>query len=465
MSEEKGTFNKWQTEQAHLEEQKKLHPESFIKKEGLSLDAQLSRIGIVLPHPPIGRGFIKYYPFDFIVEEIKKGSQIVSVDYEPISPPRNQGPFLTADLVKIGISTVDALKELAAILKIKETQIGYGGIKDAIALTSQRLSFSSIKPESLLALPTTNYFLKNLEFSDQAISMNSILGNRFTIVIRTQDPIDEKALSEKIENLSREGFWNFYWMQRFGNRLLSHWWGLLLLQGKEERVVRSYLCEPGPNESAFFVKLRQLANTKFENWEEIIDLYKPFEFTLRNELTLLQYLKEFRHDYTGALRTISEQVKLWLYAYASFLFNKTLSIYANGMNSVPKELPLLLSNNPKDIEVYKQFLEADKVPSDFGQRIKRFDFIRLLSRKVETKFFAKIHNYEVVPEGVVISFDLPKGSYATTFLSQIFSLDPTISNQLSANQIDPKNVLHIGSIQKTKEIFKDYIVLRQKEED
>lgn len=465
MSDEKGSFHKWQSEQRYLEEQKKLHPEFFIRKEGLGLDDQLSRVGIVLPHQPIGRGFIKYYPFDFIVEEIKKDNQISSVDYEPINSPQGNGPFLTADLVKIGISTVDALKELAAKLKIKETQIGYGGIKDAIALTSQRLSFSAADPADLLALPKTNYFLKNPGFSDQAISMNNVLGNRFTILIRTKDPVGEKVLSERIDMLSKEGFWNFYWMQRFGNRLLSHWWGLLLLQGKEERVVRSYLCEPGPNEAVFFAQLRQLANTKFEKWEEIIELYKPFEFTLRNELILLEYLKEFRHDYTGALRMISEQVKLWLYAYASFLFNKTLSKYANGGTSVPKNLPLLLSNNPKDFEIYKEFLEADKVPFDFGQKIRRFDFIRLLSRKVDTKFFAKINKYELVPEGAVISFDLPKGSYATTFLSQIFTLDPSMSSELPAREIDPKNVLQTGSIEETKEFFKDFTVLRQKEED
>lgn len=465
MSDEKGSFNKWQSEQAYLEEQKKLHPELFVRKEGIGLDAQLSRIGIVLPHQPVGRGFIKYFPFDFIVEEIEKDDQIVSVDYEPATSPHNSGPFLTADLVKIGISTVDVLKELAAKLKIKETQIGYGGIKDAIALTSQRLSFSGIKPEDLLALPNTNHFLKNLEFSDQAVSMNIILGNRFTILIRTKDPIDEKALADRVKMLSKEGFWNFYWLQRFGNRLLSHWWGLLLLQGREERVVRSYLCEAGPNESAFFANLRKQANTKFGNWEEMIELYRPFEFTLRNELIMLGYLREFRHDYTGALRAISEQVKLWLYAYASFLFNKTLSIYANGESSVPKQLPLLLSNNAKDFEIYKQFLEADKVSLDFGQKIRRFDFIRLIPRKVETKFLAKIHKYEVVPEGVVISFDIPKGAYATTFLSQIFTLDPGLADEVSTEQIDPKNVLQTGSIQKTKEVFKDHTVFRQKEED
>src|SRR6185436_3086487 len=163
MSDEKGTFNKWQQEQSYLEEQKKIHPELFVKTEGLDLSGQLSRVGIVLPHAPIASGFIKYFPFDFIVEEIKKDQQVVSIDYEEPKTPTGAGAFVRADVVKIGVSTVDVIKELANKLKIKETQIGYGGIKDAVALTAQNFSFSGITPEALMQLPVTNHFLKNIQ--------------------------------------------------------------------------------------------------------------------------------------------------------------------------------------------------------------------------------------------------------------------------------------------------------------
>src|SRR3989338_2370652 len=62
-------FEKWQKEQAFFASQKEQHPELFIRTEGLEILEQLTRVGIVLPVQPLVKGFIKYHPFDFIVEE------------------------------------------------------------------------------------------------------------------------------------------------------------------------------------------------------------------------------------------------------------------------------------------------------------------------------------------------------------------------------------------------------------
>ncbi len=460
--ENQNLFNKWQAEQAYLNEQKKLHPELFTKTEGIDVTAQLQRVGIVVPYEPLAAGFVKFYPFDFIVEEIKKDGQIVRVDNQPsaseLPPP---APFISADLVKIGISTIDAVRELATKFNLKETQIGYGGIKDAIALTAQRLTFSNVRKEDLESMPATNYFLKNFSYQNDSISQASINGNQFTILIRTKDAIAEEELRQRLDLLSANGFWNFYWLQRFGNRLLSHWWGLLLLQGKEERAIRSFLCDPGPNELPFFANLRKQANEKFEKWEEMIELYQVLPYSMRNELILLNYLKEFRHDYVGAMRVIPEQVKLWIQAYGSFLFNKVLSFHAANPESAPASIPQLLSTNPKDLEVYREFLQKDKIPSDFMQKIRRFDFIRFVARTTETRIVPNIHQYKIVPEGLAINFDLPKGVYATAFLSQIFTLDGRIDKDVATAQVDPKQILGTGSIQETKDILKNHTVIRQ----
>jgi tRNA(Glu) U13 pseudouridine synthase TruD len=312
-----------------------------------------------------------------------------------------------------------------------------------------------------MALPEANYFLKNIHPAPEAVSMNNISGNRFTLFIRTPKQIDEQVLQERLDKLSSAGFYNFYWLQRFGNRLLSHWWGLCLLQGKEEKTVRSYLTDPGPNELPFFAELRKQANTKFEKWEEMIKLFEPLGFSMRYELLLLNYLKEFRHDYTGALRSISEQVKMWVYAYGSFLFNKILSVAAGDQKDFPDQIPLLLSNNLKDHEIYRTFLEADKISADFAQKIRRFDFIRLTPRKVETKLQATILNQKVLSEGVVISFDLPKGAYATTFLSHIFSLDGSILPDLNPTKYDLKEILGSGNLSETLKKLEKYIVIRE----
>jgi len=456
-------FEKWQKEQVFLQAQKVISPELFVKVAGLEPEKQLSRVGIALPITPLSPGFVKYYPFDFIVEEWLADNSVVTVDSDIPSSTVETAPFFHADLVKIGISTIDAIKELASKLNIKETQIGYGGIKDAIALTSQRISVSGVSLSQLLSLPEGNFFLKNIQPAQTAISMNNTLGNRFTIFVRTPEPLDEKLFVERLTEIQEHGFWNFYWLQRFGNRLLSHWWGLLLLQGKEEKAVRSYLCESGPNELPYIANLRDQANKQFENWEEIIKLFEPLGFTLRNELLLLNSLKEYRRDYVGALRAIPEQVKMWVYAYGSSLFNEILTFGSREPSGVPSSLPLLLSNNNTDHEIYRNFLERDKVGMDFANKIRRFDFIRFVSRKAETKLFPKILGYKLLPEGVILSFDLPKGAYATTFLSHIFTLDGRIGSVVKDTAIDMKELLGTGTASPTLRKLEKFIVLRQPE--
>ena len=464
IEESRSNFNRWQAEQDYLAEQKQLHPEFFEKKDGLTVKEQLSRIGIVLSYQEITNGFIKYYPFDFIVEEVLRDGEVITVDYDVPSVPSGSGPFLVFDLVKVGISTIDAIRELAQRLQIKETQIGYGGIKDSIAFTSQRLSVSGVTPEQLINLPESNFFIKNIRYSSEAISMNSTSGNRFTILIRTAEPIDEQLLESRLQDLRQNGFWNFYWLQRFGNRLLSHWWGLLLLQGKDEKAIRSYLCDPGPNELSFFSKLRKQANGQYENWEAMAELYKPLGFSFRQELILLNSLREFRHDYIGALRAIPDQAKMWIYAYGSLLFNKVLSFAAADQIKIGQKVPLLLSNNPKDYEIYEKFLENDRLPQDFSKNIRRFDFMRFTPRTVDPKLFAKIYEVKVLPEGTVISFDLPKGAYATAFLSHIFCLDGQILPQLKNTVYDLKELIGSGSITETKKKLEKYTVIRKAEE-
>jgi TruD family tRNA pseudouridine synthase len=463
--ENQHTFEKWQQERLYLESQKKITPEFFLKAENrLGIAEQLSRVGIVMPHPEISKGFIKYYPFDFIVEEIIQSGEVVSVDFAPPSLPTGTGPFLVFDLVKVGISTIDVVRELSTKLKIKNTQIGYGGIKDAIALTAQRISVSGVNPESLLNLPDSNFFIKNIRYSSEAISMKSIAGNRFTILVRTEAEPEQVTLEHRMAEIKENGFYNFFWLQRFGNRLIGHLLGLYLLQGKEEKAIRTYLCEPGPNELPFFINLRKEANKQYGNWNEMIKIFSPLGFSLRNEMMILNYLKEFRSDFTGALRSIPEQAKMWVQAYSSFLFNKVLSFGAAKQYDLPTKIPVLLSNSQQDLKLYENFLKMDNVPQDFNRKIQRLDFIRMVSRQIESKLFIKPGPFKIVPEGVVMNFDLPKGAYATAFLSHIFSLDERIVDRIKNTVYDPKELLDIGSIKETRKKLEKYIVIRKTED-
>ncbi|MBI2607319.1 MAG: tRNA pseudouridine(13) synthase TruD [Candidatus Doudnabacteria bacterium] len=458
------TFSLWKKEQEALSEQLVQYPELFKKKSRIDNLGVLKKIGIVIPDDNLPQGFIKLSPLDFIVEEIISDNNYASVEYQ--SSDNIQGaatPFIAADLVKVGISTLEVIKDLSSNLKIKERQVGSAGIKDAEAITAQTITMSGVKPEAVLAHKAINFFLRNFRYTSEHIKTGGLWGNRFIIFIRTERELQEDQIKEKLEQISKVGFWNYYWFQRFGNRTLTHWWGLCLLQGKYEKALRSYLCDPGEFDLPFFVSVRQAAAGAFGKWNEMKKIYSPYPYTFRYELQMLDSLREFRSDYVSAFRTMPDQIKLWVYAYTSYLANKVLSLMAIKHIGFQEFIPLALSSNPGAKQLYKTFLEKDKIPLDFQRSLRRFDFIRFGDPKLPTKVKVKIQKYKVLPEGLAISFDLPKGSYATTFLAHIFTLIEykPLPSWVKKQTYDLKEVLNMGTLKSVFDRFKGAIVSKE----
>lgn len=463
MTEENQIFGLWQQEHEYFKEQQELHPELFVQPPHVETADILARVGIIMPKTGLPLAFLKHHPLDFVVEEVQLDGSLHTVEFSNTQSPEGQPkPFISADLVKIGISTLKAVEELSKNLKLKKTQIGIAGIKDDEAVTSQKISLSGVSVEKLLNYPVTNHFLKNLAYEDKLIKKGQLNGNRFTILLRTEKNLEEGYIEKQLEDLSQNGFWNFFWLQRFGARILNHWFGLLLIQGKQERAVQALLCDSGPYDLPFIKQIRDKANQEFGNWEKIIELYKPLPSTFYYELIMLNVLKEYRHDYVAALRAIPEITQICIYAYTSFLTNKILSTFVVNGEEPPMEIPLALSKELADMAPYQQYLKADNVADDFYKVLSRLDFIKFAHRTISSKIKTKINGFKIVPEGLVIDFELGKGSYATTFLSHLFTLVEIlpVPDWVQTKEYDLKQLLGTGSVNQTMEKFGKYAVTK-----
>ncbi|MBI2645367.1 tRNA pseudouridine(13) synthase TruD [Candidatus Uhrbacteria bacterium] len=459
-------FEHFQDEQKHFEEIKKDHPEFFIQQEHTASQDILERIGIFLPAKHLPLGYIKYHPFDFIVEEIQTDATVCTVEPAPLfSHDRGSGKTIITDLVKVGIATMEAERELARFLAVEKKSIHSAGIKDAYALTSQRVSIHGIPLEVLEKIPATHFFLKNARLEKGAISIGQLQGNRFTILVRTEHKVNEEEIAQKIHDLEKNGFWNFFWLQRFGNRLLTHVWGLYLFQGDYEGALRSYLCETGPHDLPYFQHLRQEAEENYGNWEILEKLFACVPYSFRYERAMISYLQKNPQDTIGALNTMPDQIKFWAYAYASYVFNRVLSQCASGGRNCTATLPLILTYKKEEQLLYRAFLDGDEVPNNFGENLRPFPYIRLSPRSVDTRIKPLIHVVKSTPEGVAISFDLKKGAYATTFLAHLFTLQEGMPPPawLNTADIDIKELLGVGSLKETQKILGPYIVLLKKD--
>lgn len=460
---ENSTHQKWLKEGEILKGHRETNPELFVHASPLSEEDIFSQIGINTSFPSRTEGYLRLLIQDFIVEEISEKQEISEIEPKETEFPEGLPiPFtLYADLVKTGISSSEALEQLSRLIGISVNKIGRAGYKDIKALASQRIAFSNIDFEIYKKIRNSsfpNFFLTNFSFGKGSISSGQLYGNRFTIFIRTKEKAEKKWLSEKLKKLEKEGFLNFYQVQRFGTpRFLSHFFGKLILQGKYEETVFAFLCKPGLKEIPLIRNFRKEAEESFGEWEKMEEVFKKLLYTFRNELRLISYLKKHPRNFIGALIFFEDQTTLWVYAYTSYLFNSILSL--SKKSELPEKIPLFLNDNPKDWEIYKHWINENEIES-FRKSIQPFHFLRLKRRLVKTRILPKKIVSKILPEGIALSFTLEKGVYATTFLMNIFELKQgsPLPEWLKDKEYDIKDVLGIGSMKETKKILGKYMV-------
>lgn len=464
-SEPEQSFGLWQKEKDFLAREKEKQPELFLRPPLIDDAAVLQSVGI---DPVVfgtrQLGHIKLFPEDFIVEEVGKDKTLHTVDDLDASgfhaAPGEDARTVWVDAVKMGIDTIEVVNELSRRLGIEKKQIGFAGIKDKYALTSQPLSIRGSNGESCRSIRASNFFLKNILAGKGALQPGDLSGNRFTILVRTPEALDSATMEERLKDIKEQGFWNFFYLQRFGvPRLASHKLGLLILQGKYEDAVRVFLSVSSVRELPYFRMFRERVVSRWGRWEDMLQMLDALPYSFRNEQIVVKYLITHPSDFNGALNQLPEQVKLWVYAYASYCFNKVLSSFIKKGDEVPFELPLALSSDPRAKEYYGAFFEAHGIQPPFPA-LKPFPYVQKLGKNIETLKKFTLYGTKIVPQGVVTDFFLEKASYATTFLSHLFVLSSgqPVPHGISIEEIDAKVVLGTGTIGplktgKFKELF------------
>ena len=165
-------------------------------------------------------GQFKASPEDFIVEEI------------PAYLPCGEGEHLFLWIEKTGLSTPEVVSSLARELKLRERDVSYAGLKDRQAVARQWLCVPARAEPlvGLLAIPQ----LRVLEAKRHRNKLRTghLEGNRFQIRIR--HPVDLDSGRAAIEQLRRRGLPNYYGAQRFGRSGQNASAGKAVLRG--ERV-------------------------------------------------------------------------------------------------------------------------------------------------------------------------------------------------------------------------------------
>ena len=275
-------------------------------------------------------GKIRQFPEDFIVEEtLVDGSEAKVI---PTNIPQivGRGRYLVCVLVKRNWDTLRAVRNIAKQLSINEEHIQIAGIKDAKALTAQHVSiscYSGVTPEHVLRVKTKDINLYPQHFSNEKISSQRLLGNRFTIQIRAI-LCSLSTAKRRMQSISNElaefgGIPNFFGHQRFGTiRPITHKVGKFIVQRDWEKATLTFLCKSSLHEHPQSRQARQ----QLETSQDFREAQKYFPRTLYYERSMLSHLAGHSRDYVGAFRKLPLKLcRLFIHAYQSFLFNRFLS--------------------------------------------------------------------------------------------------------------------------------------------
>lgn len=398
--------------------------------------------------PGIG-GRLRSTPADFVVEEL------------PLPIPDQEGPYLICRLTKTGWELQRAVREIARHLGISHRRISWAGTKDKNAVTTQFISIYDVPPEAVEGVHLKDISLEVVGRSQHPLSLGSLAGNRFEIVIRECLIEDLPARVQTVTEAVSAGVPNYYGVQRFGViRPVTHIVGEKILKGDYEGAVAAYIGRAYPMEPLDV----QQARTRFLETGDARAALADLPVRLTYERAMANHLAANPGDYAGALRVLPPKLlSLFVSAFQSCLFNHALSARIDaGLQLNEPEIGdrLLFENGREDVvtvrnqqaariqirrgrcrialfipgaEPVRVYGPMDDIMHDLVQRrgIDAADFERA-SRFVETAFSGALRaislssNVEAQVSGtdVRLRFSLPPGHYATTVCREYMKAEP-----------------------------------------
>ncbi len=392
-------------------------------------------------------GKIKHFPEDFIVSEIIDKEHKLDPRAERIELPGKPGLFLHFVLVKKDINTSDALDWIARLWKVERNDISIAGSKDKRAFTAQRVCIWGLKDKfergvlNNLDLPKMKTHSLCLRLKE--IRLGSLWGNAFNITIRDINRFQEETrrlVKESFEDIkTKGGVLNGFGIQRFGElRPITHQVGKILVQGDFEHAIKIYLGEVFEGESEEIQKARRIY-LETEDCKKALEFFPNF---LTIERKLLRELIKRRMNYEQVFFSLPQQFrKLFVHAFQAKLFNRYLTIRWNEHSQNLQKS--ITGETVKDGKIYapiigrKTVLSGD-VKNIYEEILNEEEInINLFQHKIVQKIggqgtfrainFLPNNLHENVLEDETnstktkaeISFEIPKGSYATELLREI----------------------------------------------
>jgi len=407
--------------------------------------------GMTVYATPGGRmpGRLRTTREDFEVSEI--------FDLGQVEQERKEGYVPVYSLRKTGLDTPHAAKELANALK---SNVNFAGLKDSHAVTTQYASARSSRAEDPPKVKGTGFEAERVGYLPRPITRGMIAGNGFRIVVRSEASVTESV--EAVYGMcSSRKLPNFFGYQRFGLRsMVNHRVGKAVLTRDFKGAIELLLAEPRRGETPDAAEARRLVREgRYREAQKFFSQKQDIERRVSG------YLADKPGDYFGAFRRVPILPRrLFVQSYQAYVFNLTLSrAVATGLDiSAAKEgdnwtqvaqdgLRLGRVHGVKEPVVEGALPLVQLVGYAFRDYGSRFDSLIvpvLAEEGIRPQQFYLKEAEEVSNEGgfrqapllatalgrrdieggVVLSFNLGRGEYATTLLREVLKPEDPLAS-------------------------------------
>jgi len=169
---------------------------------------------------------------DFIVDEVP------NIEF------KGKGNFLILHVKKVEMTTWDMIAIFSEYLGIPAQKIGYAGLKDKHATTTQYISVESSYEKMMKQFRHKQIKIIDVTRHSKSIRMGDLAGNRFSINLFELDNIDAGRLEKCARKISKNGLPNYFGYQRFGRDSDSFKQAKDMLSGEifiEDTKVKNFL--------------------------------------------------------------------------------------------------------------------------------------------------------------------------------------------------------------------------------
>ncbi|MFO7675782.1 MAG: tRNA pseudouridine(13) synthase TruD [bacterium] len=231
--------------------------------------------------------------------------------------PRKRGRYAVYRLEKRFWNTLDVIRELERRYRFRD--IGRAGLKDRYALSVQFISTTTDGPATIRE---KNWQLSLVGRSDEPVSREMLLGNRFTITLRALTGPEADAVAAAWPGVCRSGVPSYYDEQRLGSA--RHGAGFIarkLIAGHYNGALKLWLATPSGADDPAARRRKQAVLASWGDWRRCLPHVPP------EARAAVEHLAGAPGDFKGAVQLIDRRLlELFLNAWQGWVWNETLAL-------------------------------------------------------------------------------------------------------------------------------------------